>query len=181
MKKLGFTTMLVAGFAIASIIVVYAVAGGNKQNINADVLTGYQEATPAGVATDATGTFSATIDDQSQTITFELTYSGLTGPALFAHVHFGNRFDSGGVSAFLCGGSTKPACPPGTTTEADVTGTITPADVIGPTSQGIGPGEWQKLVDAMRAGVTYANVHTPKFPAGEIRAQINNENQRQDG
>ena len=68
---------------------------------------------------------------------------------------------------------------PGTTTPADITGTITPADVIGPASQGINPGDWQKLVDAMRAGVTYANVHSQKFPAGEIRGQINNDNQRE--
>jgi hypothetical protein len=179
MKKLGFGTVLVTALALASIIGVYALAGGGKDKLKADVLTGYQEATPAGVATDATGTFTATIDDASQTITFEETYSGLSTPATQSHIHFGNRYDSGGVSAFLCGGSTKPACPAGTTTPADITGTITPADVIGPVGQGIGPGAWQKLVDAMRAGVTYANVHSVTFPAGEIRAQINNENQRQ--
>ena len=60
-----------------------------------------------------------------------------------------------------------------------MTGTITPADVIGPASQGIGAGQFDKLVDAIRAGVTYVNVHTPSFPAGEIRGQINNDDQRQ--
>ncbi len=177
-KKLGFATPVVAALILASVIGMHAFAGGGKSNIKGDVLTGYQEATPAGVATDATGTFSATIDDASQTITFEETYSGLSTPATASHIHFGNRFDSGGVSAFLCGG-TKPACPAGTTTMADITGTITPADVIGPATQGIAAGEWQKLVDAMRAGLTYANVHSTKFPAGEIRAQINDDNQRQ--
>ncbi|MGZ4413871.1 MAG: CHRD domain-containing protein [Gaiellaceae bacterium] len=179
MKRLGFTTMLIVGLVLASIVGIHALAGGAESNVKTVTLIGYQEATPAGVATDATGTFSATIDDASKTITFELTYRGLSGPALFAHIHFGNRYDSGGVAAFLCGGGTKPACPPGTTTEADVKGTITPADVVGPAAQGIAAGEWQKVVDAMRAGVTYANVHTPMFPLGEIRAQINNENQRQ--
>jgi hypothetical protein len=48
-------------------------------------------------------------------------------------------------------------------------GTIIPSDVIGPTGQGIGPGDFGKLVDAIRSGVTYVNVHSPAFPAGEIR------------
>ena len=180
MKKLGFMTAIVAVLALGSIVGVYALAGEGKHHLKADVLTGYQEG--AGLATgDATGTFEATIDDDTQTITFEETYSGLSGPATASHIHFGNRYLGGGVSAFLCGGSTKPPCPAGTTTEAVVTGTITPVDVVGPASQGIAAGEWQKLVDALRAGVAYANVHTAKYPGGEIRAQINDENQRQPG
>jgi len=59
-----------------------------------------------------------------------------------------------------------------------VTGTITPADVIGPTAQGIAPGEWNELVAAIRAGVAYANVHSTTQPAGEIRGQINDNDQR---
>ena len=179
MKKLGLATLVALIGVVALVIGGQGSAGGHKSHVKADTLTGYQEATPAGVSSTATGTFSAEIDDDAQVITYRLTYVGLSGPALFSHVHFGNRFDSGGVSFFLCGGSTKPACPAGTTTEAVVTGTVTPADVIGPASQGIAPGEWNEIVDAMRAGVAYVNVHSPQFPAGEIRGQINDDNQRQ--
>ena len=94
---------------------------------------------------------------------------------IFAHVHFGNRSIAGGISAFLCGGGSKPRCPQFGT----VTGTITAADVIGPATQGIEAGAIAELIRAMRAGETYANVHSTKFPAGEIRAQINDKNQRQ--
>ena len=38
--------------------------------------------------------------------------------------------------------------------------------------QGIAAGEFDELVDAIRAGVTYANVHTATFQTGEIRAQL---------
>jgi CHRD domain-containing protein len=176
---------LVATLALAALaIALFAGAGGasgNKTMVKADPLTGYQEATPAGNSSAGSGTFEATIDEGASppTITYTLTYVGLSGPALFSHIHFGNRYDSGGISAFLCGGGSKPPCPPGTTTEATVTGTITPADVIGPVSQGILPGQFDKLVGAIRSGVTYVNVHTPMFPAGEIRGQINNDDQRQ--
>jgi hypothetical protein len=185
MKKLGLATLLVAGLAMVA-FGIYAVAGPGKKHLKADMLTGYQEATPAGVSTMASGTFKVDVDDATQTISFELTYSNLSTPATQAHIHFGNRYDSGGVSAFLCGpqpaAGDKGLCPAGNTSDVvTVTGTIDPADVIGPSAQGIDPGEWQELVEAMRAGVTYANVHTTKFPQGEIRAQINNENQRQPG
>jgi hypothetical protein len=177
--KLGLATTLVAALALAAVIGMHALAGGGKTNIKADLLTGYQEATPAGVSSGATGTFEASIDDQSEEVTYTLTYVGLTTPATVAHIHFGNRFTSGGVSVFFCGGGGKSACPAGTTTEATVTGTFTAADVIGPTAQGIAPGEFGELVDALRAGVTYANVHSTMFPSGEIRGQINDDNQRQ--
>src|SRR2546421_727237 len=32
--------------------------------------------------------------------------------------------------------------------------------------------DFASLVKAIRSGVTYANVHSPKFPSGEIRGQI---------
>jgi hypothetical protein len=187
-RRLGLVVLgggLVIALAIAVLgAAIFAGGGGasgNKTMVKADMLTGYQEATPAGNASDGSGTFEATIDEDANppTISYTLTYVGLSGPALFSHIHFGNRYDSGGIAAFLCGGGSKQPCPAGTTSEATVTGTITPADVIGPTAQGIGAGDFQKLVDAMRAGVTYVNVHTPKFPAGEIRGQINNDDQRQ--
>jgi hypothetical protein len=177
----GLVTVLAIIALVATVFAGSGGAGGNKTMVKADVLTGYQEATPAGVSSTASGTFSATIDEDATppNITYTLTYVGLSGPALFSHIHFGNRYDSGGVSTFLCGGSTKPACPAGTTTEATVTGAIVPSDVIGPASQGIGEGDFAKLVDAIRSGVTYVNVHSPAFPAGEIRGQINNDSQRQ--
>jgi len=162
--------VLVVGVSIVS-------AASNKQRVKADTLTGYQE-TPS-VSSPGTGSFTADIDEG--VITYVLTYSGLSAPAFVSHIHFGNRFVAGNVSVFLCGGGGKPACPPGTVTEATVTGTIIPADVIGPAAQGIAPGDFDELVRAIRAGVTYVNVHTPLpfFPGGEIRGQINDEDQRQ--
>ena len=49
---------------------------------------------------------------------------------------------------------------------------IEPDDVVGPTGQGIAAGEWEEFLDALRAGVTYANVHTVNRGGGEIRAQL---------
>jgi hypothetical protein len=131
----------------------------------------------------ASGRFKATIDDVNQTITYELSYDGLEGNVLQAHIHLGQHSVNGGVSVFLCGNAPTvppaavaqpPACP---ASPATVTGVITPANIIGPAAQGIAAttvdaNEFQELVDAIRDGVTYANVHSSKFPGGEVRGQI---------
>jgi CHRD domain len=157
--------VLAAGLLIASL----ASATGGKKNLKSDELTGYQE--NPDVSSTGSGSFRATIDDDAQTITYELSYSALEGGnALFAHIHFGKRAVNGGVSAFLCGGGDKPPCP---ATDGTVTGVIDAADIVGPAGQGIEPGSFDELVAAMRAGHTYVNVHTPRWPGGEIRAQIN--------
>jgi hypothetical protein len=85
-----------------------------------------------------------------------------------AHIHFGQRGVAGGVVAFLCGGGNKPACPASGT----VTGTIVSSDIIAVPAQGIAAGDLASVLKAMRAGLTYANVHTTNFANGEIRGQI---------
>jgi hypothetical protein len=168
-------TILLSALALAAAPTVLGQgATGNKHRVKTDLITGYQE-TPA-ISSMATGEFVAEIDDESDTITYELTYSGLEGgAALAAHIHLGARGTTGGISAFLCGGGDKPPCPPAGT----VTGVIDRTDVIGPTAQGIESGSFEELVRAIRSGVTYVNVHTARWPGGEIRGQINDNNERQ--
>ena len=127
-------------------------------------LHGFEE-TPA-ISTRAQGQFRALVTPSA--IHFTLTYSNLEAPVTAAHIHLAQRDVAGGIIAFLCGGGGKPACPQSGT----VTGTITPADIIGPATQGIAPGEFREVIRAMLAGVTYANVHSQMFPAGEIRGQL---------
>ena len=90
-----------------------------------------------------------------------------------AHVHFGRAAINGGIMVFFCsnvGGPPAPACP-GTTSGA-VSGTVGPADVIGPAGQGIAPGEFAEVLEALRSGTAYGNVHSTVYPAGEIRGNI---------
>lgn len=54
-----------------------------------------------------------------------------------------------------------------------MTGSLTAANVIGPNAQGITPGaDFAKVVEALRDGAGYVNVHTVRSPAGEIRGQV---------
>jgi hypothetical protein len=143
-------------------------------------LTSYQEV--PSLSTQGTGRFTARVDAGNQSITYQLTFGGLSTPATQSHIHFGQKSVSGGIVVFLCtnlgnGPVGTQACPAGGGT---ITGTITAANVANgpnPTEvQGIAPGEFAELLQAIRTGVTYANVHTTKFPAGEIRGQIKFDN-----
>ena len=169
MRKFGIRASLAASMAIASMLTagswVGADDGHHKVRAN---LSGYQE-TPSTLSTPATGKFTAKIDNDAQTIDYKLSYEGFETTAMAAHIHLGARATSGGVSAFLCGGGNKPACP---ATAGTVTGTITAADIIGPAAQGIAPGEFAEVVRAIRAGAVYANVHSAARPGGEIRGQL---------
>jgi CHRD domain len=160
----------VAVVAAASVVATTAVAGGDKEVRT--WLTGFEEV-PA-VSTDASGKFSARVRASSGEIHYELSYAHLTGAVQQAHIHLGQRAVNGGISVFLC--SNLGNGPPGTqacpAAPATITGTIRPADVVGPAVQGIDPGEFDELVRAIRAGVTYANVHSETFPGGEIRGQL---------
>jgi hypothetical protein len=159
----------------------FAVAGdGGKSHFKADTLTGYQESAAVPISTIGAGSFEASLNGAGDEISYTLTYSDLEGVAnngvvTQAHIHFGQRGINGGVIAFLCGGSTKPACP---ASPATVTGTITAADIIGPGGQGIEAGSFDEAVRALRAGMVYANVHTTRWPSGEVRGQVNDQNQR---
>jgi hypothetical protein len=161
--------VLAAGLLVASL----ASATDGKKNLKADEMTGYQE--NLDVSTVATGSFTATLDDEARTITYELSYSGLEGTVLQAHIHFGKRGVNGGVTLFLCGTAASPG-PAGTPTcpqEGTVSRTAVAADILAPGTQGIEAGNYEELAAALRAGHAYANIHSSKWTGGEIRAQIN--------
>jgi hypothetical protein len=161
----------VAVVSIASVVATAALAGdGRSARANLD---GFEEV-PA-IVTDGEGKFKLKISRSERRLDYTLTYSGLEGGNVrFAHIHIGQMTANGDVVTFLCGGGTKPTpCPPSGT----VTGTITPADLqpADATPQGIDgptPEEFDDFVRAIRAGMTYANVHTDRYPGGEIRGQI---------
>lgn len=141
-------------------------------------LQGFQE--NPSISTRGRGELTLRIDESAQTITYKLTYERLEGvdPTVpggvvtQAHIHVAARGVNGGVSAFLCGNANTGPCPP---QPGEVEGVIDPADIVGPAAQGIEPGEataFRELVRAIRQGYAYANVHTTRWPGGEIRGQL---------
>ena len=161
-------TVALAGVLTLSLALVSASSErGSNESHKADLL-GFEEV-PA-VSSTGTGELRMKINEDDQTIDFELSYENLEGTTTAAaHIHIGQKSVNGGVVAFFCGGGGRPPCTP---TSGTFTGTITPADITAVTAQGIAAGEWDEVVRAMRAGAIYANVHTNKHPGGEIRGQV---------
>jgi hypothetical protein len=172
-RRTGLIVVLaVLGSVLVGALASFAVAQSGGQNFSADRMRGSFEI-PA-VSTVARGDFEARVNTSAQTITYELSYSGLEGTVTQAHIHFGQNFATGGIVAWLCetASNNSPTLETQCPQSGTVTGTITPAQVTDTGAQRIQPGQFDELVAAMRAGLTYANVHTNTSGGGEIRAQI---------
>ena len=102
---------------------------------------------PKGAA-PAAGKFTITAvkSGSSAVVSWRLTFSKLTGRAVAAHIHIGRRGVAGPVALALCG-----PCRSGAAGRATVNAAT---------------------LAALESGRAYANVHTARNPAGEIRGQI---------
>ena len=170
---------LVVSIAVIALVSASAIAFTDSLRRIRERLIGYNEV-PA-VSTNGKGTFKATISRDETRIDWQLNYTELEGNVQQAHIHFGNVGVNGGISVFLCtnlgnGPAGIQACPP---SPATISGTIFAADVspnipatAAARTQGINTGELGELIDAIRAGSTYVNVHSTTWPGGEIRSQI---------
>ena len=103
---------------------------------------------PAGEVAGARGTFTATATGSATgaSLSWQMTFDGLTGPGTAAHIHLAPRGQPGPVAVPLCGPCTSPASG---TAEVDAS-----------------------VLAALQAGGAYVNVHTDRNRAGEIRGQV---------
>ena len=163
----------VTALSLVTLIAAPALAAAETLHAN---LTGYQEV-PA-VSTGASGEFRAKLNEAAGTIDYDLTYDGLESPVRMSHIHVAQPGVNGGISVWLCQTAAFPApapvfavtpvCPQAGT----VSGTITAAQVIGPVPQLIVATQLDELIRAIRAGVTYVNIHSDGVPGGEIRGLL---------
>ena len=168
MKKIAVLTAVAVTVAAGSAIAF----SQDGFKVIREALTGHKEV-PV-ISTTGNGTFHAVINKEGTEIKFSLKYSDLEGEITQSHIHFGPPNNTGGISAFLCSNLANPpagtaACP---LPSGEVEGVLSADSVIGPVGQGIEAGALDELIAAIRAGKTYVNIHTTKWPAGEIRSQI---------
>ena len=119
-------------------------AAGSSETFEAK-LSGAQEVPP--VSNPGTGSAEVQFNKDTNMLTWKVTYSGLSGPAMAGHIH--------GPAAM--GASAGVVVPFTNITAQPVQGqaTITPAQAAD-----------------LAAGKWYVNIHTAANPSGEIRGQL---------
>jgi hypothetical protein len=129
-------------------------------------LTGDEEV--PSVDTNAQGQANFKLSKDGSELSYKLNVANIED-VIGAHVHQAPAGQNGGIVAYLFGApfvaDTDAVTVNGTLAE----GTITDADVVGtsPTAETLA-----ELLDVMRAGNTYVNVHTLANRPGEVRGQI---------
>jgi CHRD domain-containing protein len=187
--------------ATAGLLALIAPATGSAHDDRSDDrrlrinLSGFQEVIPPNLGLGAifstgSGRLTLKIDKQNRVIEYELTYNfpdaaaTPTVGAQFvnqAHLHFGQKHTVGGINVWLCQSTDSPApaavaaatptCP---SPSGTVSGTIAPGQVLALAGQGfpVGQDGFDALLDALQNDAIYGNVHTDRFPTGEIRGQF---------
>jgi hypothetical protein len=120
--------------------------------------------TPGAVVPAATATSSGSVTFtlmDSATVRYEVLVSGMTGPTL-AHIHAGTATENGPIIATLFTG----AAPAGVLSGVLRQGDLTPATALSNNFT------FAQLVQRIRAGTAYVDVHTTARTAGELRGQI---------
>ncbi|MBK3665392.1 CHRD domain-containing protein [Bradyrhizobium diazoefficiens] len=146
MRKANYRVCVtLLGMAMLGGLVVLTAAKANAEvvKLQAD-LKGSSEVPPNN--STGSGKAEATYDSETKTLTYTVTYAGLTGPALGAHFH-------GPVEPGKNAGIVLPF----KTVQSPIQGSATLTD--------------NQATDLL-AGKWYANIHTAMNPGGELRGQM---------
>lgn len=124
-----------------------AATKAERYSYRAPLNVGQEVPKPKGGARGS-GLLTATVTESGSSITlaWKLTFEGLTGRAVAAHLHKGAKGKAGPVLVALCG-----PCRSGQTGRLKLS---------------------ESASSAIEKGGAYVNVHTPRNAAGEIRGQL---------
>jgi len=164
-----------AGFVFVALLATAGTVYAASREFEAD-LSGAEEV-PVRV-TGAEGEATFKLNKDGTELKFRLEVEDINN-VVQAHIHLGAPGVNGPVVAFLYG----PVAPGGGPVDGRLAkGTLTAANLVGP----LAGHPFSELVDAIRAGNAYVNVHTDDgvaptntgpgdFPGGEIRGQVGTE------
>jgi hypothetical protein len=129
---------------VIGVFLIWGVARADQINFKAD-LSSASEVPP--VTSTGKGTATASLDTASKTLSWTVTYSGLSGPATAGHIHGpAAPGANAGVLVPFSGALASPIKGSATLTDAQISD--------------------------LQAGRTYINLHTADNKGGEVRGQL---------
>jgi hypothetical protein len=137
-----------------------------QQNYNLFIakLSGSNEVPPVNTAASGIATFQLIPVGHQQVMNYQLSLKNITGVTA-AHIYSGKQGANGPIVASLF----NPSNPTGSINGRLATGTLTSSELTGPLH---GKLSLSALVNMIRNGDAYVNVHTPQNQNGEVRGQI---------
>lgn len=150
----------------------FAVQGPVGQNFNTH-MTGDEEV-PANDSR-AQGQTNFQLNRAETELSYHLNVANIENVTQ-AHIHCGAEGVNGPVVLWLYPSAPPATLIPGRSDGVLNRGTATATDVVARPDSEACPGgvaNFAELVEKMRSGDAYVNVHTLQFPPGEIRGQIN--------
>ena len=107
---------------------------------------------------DGKGEAEFSVSRSGRSIRYRIDAEGLTGRVRAAHIHLGDKGKAGPVVITICA----------RTCSMPRSGRLSRANF----TKAPGAANFAAVVRALRAERTYVNIHTKKYPAGEVRGQI---------
>jgi hypothetical protein len=164
MRRHSVATVVALVLASIGLLASAVLAAPQVRNFAAPLDSG-QEIPP--VDSEATGVAHFTLDRDGDALAYRLNVANIEDVTM-AHIHVGTRGVNGPVVVWL-----YPDAPPAQLIEGRTQGTlaagvVTGDDLVGP----LAGQDLDALIELIRAGEAYVNVHTLEHPAGEIRGQI---------
>jgi CHRD domain len=165
--------------ALASVLILPAPAAhADVIDLFANLSFANERPTPP-VPSLGTGSAQVVLDTTAQTLTVSATFSGLTGPAIAAHIHCcQTAFDIPPAVGVATAVPSFPGFPlnMGTSgTYGPMTFDLTQSTIYNPafvTAEGGIPQAEAALIAGLESHLTYFNIHTSANPGGEIRGQL---------
>lgn len=166
----AFTTLtrgLFAATVLASLTLAPATA-------DAAAFTFESRLHPEAVGATGKGIVTIVFDDTAQTLSIDAKWSGLSGTTTVAHIHCCTAVPFTGTIGVAVTPVTLPGFPAGVSSgvySVDLDLALTPTYTAGflTGSGGTTAGASARLFTAFENGTAYFNVHSNRFPGGEIR------------
>lgn len=130
-------------------------------------LSGDEEVQVPAVVTGAQGQATFKLSNDGQSMTFKLNVANIENVTQ-AHIHLAPAGQNGGIVVWL-----YPSAPPQVLIPGRTNGNLAQGTIVAANLTGVLAGQpLSALLDQIRAGNAYVNVHTSQHPPGEIRGQL---------